>query len=52
MADITKCYGTDCPMKDTCYRFTATMGTRQSMFTNVPFTFVNGEFECKYYWEV
>ena len=36
MADITKCPGTDCPHKETCYRFTAPAGFRQSWFCECP----------------
>ena len=37
MADITKCKGTDCPLKETCYRFLAMEVLRQSYFIEVPF---------------
>jgi len=36
MTDITKCTGEGCALKQTCYRFTAPMGTYQSMFVEVP----------------
>jgi hypothetical protein len=47
MTDITKCTGEVCALKQTCYRFTAPMGTYQSMFVEVPIR--NGK--CDYYWE-
>ena len=30
MSDVTKCPGTDCPIRDTCYRFTAPSSGLQS----------------------
>lgn len=37
MADITMCWGGDCPSKDTCYRFTANADKyRQSYFDHIP----------------
>jgi len=46
MTDITKCTGDGCELKETCYRFTAPMGTYQSMFVDVPLK----DGECDYYW--
>ena len=48
MADITKCKGTDCPLKESCYRFLAMEGLRQSFFTDVPFK----DGKCEYYWNI
>ena len=54
MADITKCKGIDCPIKDNCYRYTA----KDSEFLQAYFVDDNvGEktddgFECEYYWKV
>lgn len=37
MADITMCVGTDCPKKESCYRYTAPVNKyRQSYFVDVP----------------
>ncbi len=51
MADISKCRGTDCPMKDKCYRFIAPPSRWQSYFHGE-----SGLFEdktvCKYFIEV
>ncbi len=49
MADITMCEGKDCPLKETCYRFTAIVNEfRQSYFTETPY---NKEKEnCEYLW--
>lgn len=51
MADITKCVGKDCPLKDTCYRHTAPESCHQSYFTGTPGEVVDGEFKCDYYWK-
>lgn len=52
MADITKCMGTNCPMKESCYRYTATDGMMQSYFVFSPFTKTEGKFHCSQYWSV
>ena len=37
MADVSKCSGTNCPLKETCYRFTAPNSELwQSWMTSVP----------------
>ena len=48
MADITKCKGTGCPLKETCYRFLAMEVLRQPYFINVPFK----DGKCEYYWKI
>jgi len=48
MTDITKCEGTGCPLKDTCYRYTApTNEYYQSFFIEVPY---DGK-ECSHHWK-
>lgn len=47
MADISKCKGTDCPLKEKCYRFTAPAGEWQSWFIETPFK----DGKCEYYWD-
>lgn len=38
MSDLTMCKGTDCPLKDNCYRNTAIINPwRQSFFVLVPY---------------
>ena len=52
MADITKCKGIDCPIKDSCYRYTAEdSGKWQSWFVdnNVGEHTEEG-FKCDVYW--
>ena len=47
MADITKCQGTDCALKESCYRYLAPVTEwRQSWFSEFPFK--NGK--CDHYW--
>ena len=47
MADITMCKGTDCPIKESCYRFTANVNElNQSYFAEPPVK--NGK--CEMYW--
>jgi hypothetical protein len=48
MSDITKCKGTNCLQKDTCYRFLAPSSMWQSYFTESPIK--NGK--CENYREV
>jgi hypothetical protein len=52
MADITKCKGIDCPIKESCYRYTANASELwQSWFLddNVG-KYINEKFECDMYW--
>jgi hypothetical protein len=49
MADISKCLGKDCPLKDKCYRYLAVDGGWQSYFTEIPFD--NETNNCKYFIE-
>ena len=52
MADITMCTGKDCPLKESCYRFTAPKSlVWQSYFTEPPI--IKGEeIDCDYYWKI
>ena len=47
MADITKCRGDGCPLKEQCYRYTARDDSYQYYFTEVPFR----EGRCDMYWD-
>lgn len=54
MADITKCKGINCPIRDNCYRYTARdSGFYQSWFVddNVG-KIVDNKFSCDVYWKV
>lgn len=61
MSDICKCDGTSCPLRDSCYRFTAEANPyRQSYFMEVPLKWLNFVqevshkpivAECEEYWE-
>ena len=44
MPDITMCEGNECPIRDTCKRFTATPSGRQAYFVETPY-----DDGCKYY---
>ena len=46
MADITKCEGINCPLKENCFRFTAIESMYQSYFVDVPFK----DNECEMFW--
>jgi len=51
MADITMCSGIACPVKERCYRFTATTSEfRQSYFFQPPFEVKDGVVTCEMYW--
>ena len=60
MADITMCQGVkrdndhnvtqECPMKDNCYRYTATANEyRQSWFMVIPYDFETNK--CSNFWD-
>ena len=47
MPDITKCEGTDCPVKEKCYRFTARDSEfRQAYFVTPPYK----DGKCDHFW--
>jgi hypothetical protein len=47
MADIAKCSGEGCPLKDMCYRFTAPANEyRQSYFSTPPIK----DNKCEMFW--
>jgi hypothetical protein len=46
MSDITMCPGTDCPYKETCYRYTAKPSDWQSYFSVPPIK----DGKCDMYW--
>ena len=49
MADITKCKGIDCPIRDKCYRFTAPDGRWQS-YSNFAKYLNETKTECPYFY--
>lgn len=49
MAYISKCEGTNCPIKAECYRYTVADGFRQ-FYMETPGKFVNKEFRCSFFW--
>lgn len=46
MPDITKCYGSGCPMKSECYRYTSTPSDYQSYFLKAPIE----DGKCDLFW--
>ena len=46
MADITKCSGVGCPIKESCHRYTAPSGFLQS-YSDFKFDEEKG---CDYFW--
>ena len=46
MADITKCSGANCDLKDSCYRYTASEDLYQSYFVTPPIQ----DGKCDFYW--
>jgi hypothetical protein len=47
MADITKCIGTGCPVKEKCYRYTTKSSEfRQSWFCEIPLK----DGKCDMFW--
>lgn len=53
MTDITKCQGTGCIVKETCYRYTAPDSERQSYFIEPPIqaSRQHDGMNCSYYWK-
>jgi len=50
MADITKCKGKECPLKETCKRYLAIANKfYQSYFTEIPYNVK--EKKCDMYWK-
>ena len=50
MPDITKCKGTDCPVKEKCFRFTSEPDKYQAYFLDVPGKTEDNKFTCNMYW--
>jgi len=49
MADISKCSGVECPLKETCYRYTAKAGFMKSNLGSAPYD--KEKEECSYYYK-
>lgn len=53
MPDISMCMNIHCPLKETCYRFTAKPSEyRQAYSDFAPKITKEGKVECEYYWKV
>lgn len=48
MPDIAMCNGTNCPLKETCYRFKAKPCEYQTYFMTPPLE----DGKCEYYWKM
>ncbi len=48
MPDISMCHGTNCPLKETCYRYKAKPNERWQSYIQPP---IEND-KCDYYWEV
>jgi hypothetical protein len=49
MADISKCEGTNCPLKENCYRFTAIANKYYQAYIEPPYN--KEEKKCEYFWD-
>lgn len=49
-ADYTSCSGEDCPIKNSCYRFTGPKGYYQSTIAP-PMEIIDGWFYCEHFWD-
>lgn len=49
MADISKCNGENCSVKEKCYRYTAPEDEYQS-YVIAPYKIKDGKFTCDLYW--
>jgi len=51
MADITMCYGFECPVKEKCKRFSSIPNEHwQAYFLNPPYTITDNIFKCDMFW--
>lgn len=48
MPDITMCEGTNCPLKENCYRYKAKPDIYQSYFIKPPYE----QNKCDHYWMI
>jgi len=48
MPDITKCPGDGCPLRDSCYRYTATPSPKHQSYFSPPYA----DGTCHHYWPV
>ena len=55
MPDITMCTNTTCPIRNTCYRFTATVTQERQSWANFQYEesiYEGEEGQCKDYWPI
>ena len=51
MPDITKCANKTCPLRDTCYRFTATSSSFRQAYCNFSYDTIEGHTTCDHFWD-
>jgi len=51
MPDITKCDNKTCPLKDTCYRFTAEANQFRQAYCNFSYDTIEGHTTCDHFWD-
>lgn len=49
MPDISMCQNNDCPLRESCYRFTATPDKYMQSYSDFEFTIKDGITECNNY---
>lgn len=47
--DVTHCVGQECPLKETCLRYTAVIVGKQDFFASAPYNFLTHS--CELYWD-
>ena len=51
MADITKCTGTDCKIKESCYRYTAKSSPYSQSWFMGGIIIIESKHDCDDYWD-
>ena len=52
MPDISKCEGTDCPLKMKCYRYTSESSEFWQSYSDFTHYLNDGKTECEYFLEI
>ncbi len=51
MSDISKCKNEKCPLKEHCYRYTASANEHWQSYSDFEFKILeDGRVDCEYYW--
>lgn len=51
MPDITMCENKECPLKDKCFRYTATPSEHIQSYSYFKPTIVDGKATCDWFWD-